>query len=200
MTDTRDPSDGLARSNTSASKLRRLDDISSSNHGNDFLELSSLQSQGPSPDQRDAVTDKGADNALPTTIRLDSTPIARDITQTEKSDHVRDHSSEFHSEPVVYPSRVDLVVITIALMSSIFMIALDTNIIGRLNTIFSQGHTYSICRHRYPENNDPVQQPPRCWLVWIRLPFNPNGFATYLWKAVYVFQYQNHFSSRSSTL
>lgn len=119
--------------NTSASITKDSDDVLPLKPGDAPLELSKIPSQNLNLGQRDASSDRRVDNSLPVTIELDNTTTAKGITQTERIDHTHDAQNECDSERAAYPSGFDLVVLTIALMSSVFMIALDTNIIGRLD-------------------------------------------------------------------
>ena len=58
------------------------------------------------------------------------------------------------------------IMLTVALIGSIFMIALDTNIIGVSSTQLSINIGLNDnARHCYSKNNDPIPQSEQYWLV-----------------------------------
>ena len=115
----------------------------------------------------------------------------------------------------IYPSIPILVTLTVALMIAIFMIGLDTNIIGESTRLGvrlkrSISHTVSCCkeiigptsvaRNRYPEDHKPLPQLGRRRLVRVRIPSDPAVVAIDFWKIILTLQHQMDIHRRASYL
>ena len=109
-------------------------------------------------------------------------------------------------DPVTYPSIPVLVTLTIALMIAIFMIGLDTNIIGESRRLpylsgssrasaaasgREENNTPMVAvRDRYPQDHQPLPQPGRRRLVRVCIPFDPIVIAINIRETLFPVQHQ----------
>lgn len=106
----------------------------------------------------------------------------------------------------IYPSTPILVTLTVALMMAIFMIGLDTNIIGKFihfkGPLESRGvsaaascrkeniEPMTTTRDRHPKNYEPFPQLERCRLVRVRIFVDPTVIAINVRKTILTLQHQ----------
>ena len=124
-------------------------------------------------------------------------PSPAEISANEKEDQERMVEGD---DKDLYPSIPTLVTLTIALMIAIFMIGLDTNIIGKSVHFTSIAATASYLkentepktttRDRHPKNHEPFPQLERRRLVWIRISTDPTIVAINFREIVFTLQHQ----------
>lgn len=104
----------------------------------------------------------------------------------QKSTHPSARLADTIEEPA-YPAKVRLVILTVALIVAVFIIGLDTCIVGEqrhsLTSPIGAIHALPIrsvltdARDRDSENHYPLSQLERCRLVWFGILTDPTFFS-----------------------
>jgi hypothetical protein len=139
---------------------------------------------------------------------VDAVPAYNEAIATEKASSVAGDGVAVNEDEKPSPtvaaaeekppqSTLSLVMVTVALMSGTFLVALDTNILGKKQDWhFLRSTQLTKSSYRNPSNHHRVQQPRPCHLVWRRLLALQNGLPAILWPAVLSFPPQDRLLRR----
>jgi hypothetical protein len=151
--------------------------------------MSELHSTSNKDDTKSSSS-KAASNTKPQANALDTVSNANQESAEPQSPTSREDN---------YVHGFRLIILTISLMLAVFIIALDTTIIGISPFDPSSFHSHTILyppsntfpSYRRPKDHLLIPLHLRHWLVLVRLPPPSHGPATHIRENLHLFRYQN---------